>query len=82
MDEIKTPEEAPGSGRLTALRVPMNMSHWQYLYSDVQLADEEFRRLARQSESSLDALEEFFPAWDCADLRARLEAREGRRRRA
>ncbi|TXS48020.1 hypothetical protein EAO75_17995 [Streptomyces sp. uw30] len=26
MDEIKTLEEAPGSGRLTALRVPMDMS--------------------------------------------------------
>ncbi|KAB2350012.1 hypothetical protein [Actinomadura rudentiformis] len=108
--ELKTLEEAPGSGRLTAVRMPAgaqsrelwfyDMNHqrlelleldyqsyldnlllmkgapgWQYLFTQVDLCDGEFRSTVSQLDRTLEALPVLFPGHDYSRLQERYEAR-------
>lgn len=108
--ELKTLEEAPGSGRLTALRVPLggqsqelwfyDMNHarlelleldyrsyvdnlllmkgapgWQYLFTGVDLRDEEFQSTVRQLDRTLEELPVLFPDHDYRRLQERYDDR-------
>ncbi|MCW7988761.1 hypothetical protein XF35_26765 [Streptomyces platensis subsp. clarensis] len=62
-------------GYLDALRVTKGTFGWQYLFTDVSFADENYEVTAEFLTEMLDVFPELFPQHDYAPLRARLEAR-------
>ena len=60
---------------LAALRVTKGTFGWQYLFTEVSLAEEDYKNTARRLTDMLDVFPRLFPAHDYSELRARLEER-------
>ncbi|GGS97630.1 hypothetical protein [Streptomyces violaceus] len=60
---------------LDVLRVTKGTFGWQYLFTEVSLAQEDYVGAAQRLSEMLDLFPRLFPAYDYSDLRARLEAR-------
>ncbi len=60
---------------LDALRMTKGTFGWQYLFTEVSLAQEDHVGTAQRLSEMLDLFPRLFPAYDYSDLRARLEAR-------
>ncbi|GAA2929256.1 hypothetical protein GCM10011428_53120 [Streptomyces violaceus] len=62
-------------GYLDALLITKGAYGWQYLFTDVSLADDLFHQVVSNVEVMLGSFPELFPDYDYAPLAARLEAR-------
>lgn len=60
---------------LDALRVTKGTFGWQYLFTQVSLAQEDYKGTAQRLTEMLDLFPRLFPAYDYSDLRARLQER-------
>ncbi|MFB9537262.1 MULTISPECIES: hypothetical protein [Streptomyces] len=59
---------------LDALRMTKGTFGWQYLFTEVSLAQEDYEGAARRLSEMLDLFPRFFP-YDYSEIRARLEER-------
>jgi hypothetical protein len=62
-------------GYLDALLITKGAYGWQFLFTDVSLADDLFHHVVSNMEVMLGLFPELFPEYDYAPLAARLEAR-------